>query len=459
MPKRKNTFSGPSSKRSKAQPFDPHTVDASSLPPRAVETIQRTIRSNITNGTKNVFRALKKVRGHETQKLVKRIKKDRTDRLEKELEAVKAIGGEELHKIAEEHVLRCIGKKKRITLHPLWPKDLTIPELKKEEEAKMNVLSRLYGAPAVKEAVTEVLKGVEEAMGIKVEAEAKTTKETADEDNTQSEENDKKEKKAKEANEKERKKPVTKAGEEDEDDDEEDEEDEEEEEEGENLPEENLNEDDLWDRLMDPNSKDFAAFEERIGASEDEDEGDDDNHDELTRTDDEWSGGSEAEDDDEDEKKAPELKKKTLAVAAEKPKKATKAAPAPPASSTFLPSLMSGYVSGGDSDPDAEWHEQNAKRGPPEKKERKNRMGQQARRALWEKKFGARANHVRQQQEKEQAKKLKAEKKKMEKEQEKKRIADAPMHPSWEAARKAKEKAAAMASAISKPLGKKITFD
>jgi hypothetical protein len=452
MPKRKNTFSGPSSKRSKPQPFDPHTVDASSLPPRAVETIQRTIRSSITNGTKNVFRALKKVRGHETQKLVKRLKKDRTDRLEKELEAVKAIGGEELHKIAEEHVLRCIGKKKRITLHPLWPKDLTIPELKKEEEAKMNVLSRLYGAPAVKEVITEVLKGVEETMGIKDEVEAKATKEAAaKEDNTKSEKKEKKEKEAKEATEKERKKPVTKATEEEEEEDEE--------EEGENEPEEDLNEDDLWDRLMDPKSKDFAAFEDRIGASDDEDEDDDDTHDELTRTDDEWSGGSEAEDDDEDEKKAPEPKKKTLAVAVEKPKKASKAAPASSASSTFLPSLMSGYVSGGDSDPDAEWHQQNAKRGPPEKKERKNRMGQQARRALWEKKFGARANHVRQQEEKERAKKMKAEKKKMEKEQEKKRIEEAPMHPSWEAARKAKEKAAAMASAISKPQGKKITFD
>lgn len=62
----------------------------------------------------------------------------------------------------------------------------------------------------------------------------------------------------------------------------------------------------------------------------------------------------------------------------------------PPAQTTFLPSLMGGYLSGSDSasDPDDD---------PDARPARKNRMGQQARRMLWEKKFGANANHLRKQ--------------------------------------------------------------
>lgn len=75
------------------------------------------------------------------------------------------------------------------------------------------------------------------------------------------------------------------------------------------------------------------------------------------------------------------------------PKKAkgSKASAAPAQSTTFLPSLMmGGYWSGSEEASDDE-----AAAGPPK---RKNRMGQQARRALWEKKYGAKANHVQQEQ-------------------------------------------------------------
>ncbi len=68
-----------------------------------------------------------------------------------------------------------------------------------------------------------------------------------------------------------------------------------------------------------------------------------------------------------------------------KPKKPPSAAPN---STTFLPSLSMGYWSGSESAEDL------SDEGP---KERKNRMGQQARRALWEKKFGKNANHVKKQ--------------------------------------------------------------
>ncbi|KAE8356466.1 BUD22-domain-containing protein [Aspergillus coremiiformis] len=70
--------------------------------------------------------------------------------------------------------------------------------------------------------------------------------------------------------------------------------------------------------------------------------------------------------------------------------KSSKASSTPATSTTFLPSLtMGGYFSGSESE---------AEDLDAEQPRRKNRMGQQARRALWEKKFGTGANHLKQQQ-------------------------------------------------------------
>ncbi|CAI7634848.1 unnamed protein product [Penicillium glandicola] len=74
-----------------------------------------------------------------------------------------------------------------------------------------------------------------------------------------------------------------------------------------------------------------------------------------------------------------------------KPTKGSAAAAAAVKTTTFLPSLMNGgYWSGSEEATD----EEDSKAKPV----RKNRMGQQARRALWEKKFGVGANHVKQEQ-------------------------------------------------------------
>jgi BUD22 len=70
-----------------------------------------------------------------------------------------------------------------------------------------------------------------------------------------------------------------------------------------------------------------------------------------------------------------------------RPKKSTKLAQQGPLKpgSTFLPTLMGGYWSGSESATDDE----------DISTRKKNRPGQQARRALWEKKFGAGANHLK----------------------------------------------------------------
>lgn len=151
----------------------------------------------------------------------------------------------------------------------------------------------------------------------------------------------------------------------------------------------------------------------------------------------------------------------------------------PVTSTTFLPSLsMGGYISASDSesDPDPE----NSDNGG--KPQRKNRMGQQARRALWEKKYGAGANHVQKE----------SQKKKRDRDSgwdvrrgatsggnpregrgfkggtgsglgqgrhhgqaREKPQDDKPIHPSWEAAKKVKEQQQSAASFQ----GKKVTFD
>lgn len=151
--------------------------------------------------------------------------------------------------------------------------------------------------------------------------------------------------------------------------------------------------------------------------------------------------------------------------------------PTPPTSTTFLPSLsMGGYFSGSESDPEPEDYASTP--------HRKNRMGQQARRALWEKKYGSSANHVKRQRkevktsrdsgwdlrrgatdpEGDKRKRMtrhgKGGDRRMQRNSAtapKRRAHDdnKPLHPSWEAKRKSKEQQQHMAAFQ----GKKVTFD
>ena len=166
-----------------------------------------------------------------------------------------------------------------------------------------------------------------------------------------------------------------------------------------------------------------------------------------------------------------------------KPQRVSKPS-APPTATTFLPSLtMGGYISGSDSDVRLSDEE------AANLQIRKNRRGQRARRAIWEKKFGSGANHVKKQKQgrdhgwdvrrgateattkREKPKKVPnqgaagrtksdeargapdgkaggATPSKVRKKE------DGPLHPSWEAAKKAKELKKSTAFT-----GKKIVFD
>ncbi|KAL7970343.1 Bud-site selection protein, partial [Trichoderma sp. SZMC 28014] len=88
-----------------------------------------------------------------------------------------------------------------------------------------------------------------------------------------------------------------------------------------------------------------------------------------------------ADNDDEPEPEAKKSKKEKKEE--DKKKRAAKAAlkAARPGDSTFLPTLMGGYISGSESASDID--------APPKK-----RRGQRARQAIWEKKYGAKAKHL-----------------------------------------------------------------
>ncbi|BGP47446.1 hypothetical protein JCM10450v2_003298 [Rhodotorula kratochvilovae] len=153
-----------------------------------------------------------------------------------------------------------------------------------------------------------------------------------------------------------------------------------------------------------------AGFSEDEGPSGDEEEDDEDAaiQRELAALEDgvgsegEWSG-SEADDDEDGASvssvpappaKASKRRQPSLSPSPPPAKKARSAAPLKPTtSSSFLPSLAAGYVSYSDSDgEDARWVkdlEREDKKGA-----RKNRRGQRARQAIWEKKYGSAANHV-----------------------------------------------------------------
>lgn len=140
----------------------------------------------------------------------------------------------------------------------------------------------------------------------------------------------------------------------------------------------------------------FAKYDELLGSSsdEDEDEGDDmykrfRGQEKVDLDDISLSGSgseSDVEEDSSESEEAPSVPqptvKKTTKESKQKSAKAAKVGPV--RDSTFLPSLMGGYISGSESASDIDV-------APPKK-----RLGQRSRQAIAEKKYGARAKHLRQ---------------------------------------------------------------
>ena len=145
---------------------------------------------------------------------------------------------------------------------------------------------------------------------------------------------------------------------------------------------------------------------------------------------------------------------------------------------TFLPSLHTGFIPGDDwSDAEADYADTGGK--GPAKSQRKNRRGQRERRAIWEKKYGRHANHLKLREKEprkarehrvpdrptKRPKPMQAPPPKQPRTQDphppsSSRVqpapppSNAPLHPSWIAKQRAKE-----AQHAAKPQGTKVVFD
>lgn len=391
------------------------------------------------------------------------------------------MGQIDLTSLASSHILKVLSKSKPISSSLLFPHWLLMQKesegkLGERETAKRNLIARLYNSNSVKEEMMVVLANVRKAMGVD-EGETEIGKKELKSKKWQPQERDE-----------------SGGGD---DRGEQDQRIVEEfcalkvkagtaqsfvEEVGEIFEEE-------WDGITDLRASEdsemdldtfSAGFDNRLaGSSDGEDLG-------LPQRDidDEWSGEEEADEDDYKENPnppaagvVPEQNSKSKAKSKTqqnnipiipKPKRSETPKPSSSKMSTFLPTLMSGYISGSDSDINTDNYKN--KNGPTEPKDRKNRMGQQARRALWEKKFGKNADHVKREEaeqgRKEVERRIKRGKgvdgKKGDSAEKKGKSTEVkgPLHPSWEAARKMKEQQSKVQEAVmGKPMGKKIVFD
>ncbi|OAT05738.1 NADH-ubiquinone oxidoreductase 30.4 kDa subunit [Blastomyces gilchristii SLH14081] len=402
------------------------------------------LEQKIEHGCQLIHRALKTARGFERQKLGRRQKTatetNETAQLSRIEEEIQALKGLDLGVTAERHLLKHLAKTKRIAESPAFSRVAArkpLPEGPKNGP-EANVVARLFKSNPVRDVLPGILSGIRQILGLGdgVLVEKSRTRETTP--------------------------PITKrlsAVEE---------------ESRSNRQQANGHENDLAmeDADMEQYNARLASSSESESGSDEEGGRDNDNgfrrnsaryEPSLSPT---PSTGSSA----------------SISKTKTKPSKSNNKNP----ETTFLPSLtLGGYWSGSESaDEDA------AAAGI---QPRKNRMGQQARRKLWEKKFGSGANHLKNQPpEKEKSRDSGWDMRKGATARDKMRgrrgrggfaggmssrrakvdrVAQAPnpnfeqlrprpapdqkpLHPSWEAAKKAKEQKSNAAFQ-----GKKVVFD
>ena len=461
MPKRKNPFTNPPSKSQRLTHPSTATTTTTTLPARAHAQVTKSLTSALPTYHKRIFRVLKKARGFETVKLIRRIKSSRTSiapttgstaRLEAELEVLKKL---KLDVLARAHLRRCVGRDGKCVRSGVFDWGVWGAEGAGEDgevrgmgKVELDVCARLYGGKAVREVMGDVLEGVRRILGVDEGEEVVRVGGDGEEGEGKRkiEERLGRDKGGRGVKEKRRKKE-----EEDEEEDEEEGEEEEEEEEevesaslpvsasdddddsdseSEHEEEEGEDQEDVWKGIDSAGLDAFSAFDSRVAfsssASSSESESESDAGPYHHATEEDWSTSS-----------APKSKSKPTQKLG---------------TSTFLPTLLAGYISDSCSSTSSTTSPKH-KKGPPEKKQRKNRMGQQARRALWEKKYGQNAAHLKQEAQRKERKVVKE--KKMEGQTEGK------LHPSWEAARKAREGKMVVVQEVLKSGsgGKKVVFD
>ncbi|MCJ1360520.1 MAG: hypothetical protein MMC33_010528 [Icmadophila ericetorum] len=369
---------------------DREELDAPSAKRNGLQVPRRQLEIALEHSKKSVFRALKIGRGFERQKLGRRQKQamekgasqDELARLDAEVAALKSL---DLEAIAKMHIFKSLVKTKSIVSAPAFPKHIlkAVEKYKASSDvAYANITARLFNSNPVKEAMVEVMATARRALGVE-QPERKEKKQRAGKIDTTS--NNKM---------------------------------------GDILAQTpathfsaSSQTDDGWDGFEDSGAEVKPEPVESI-------EEDSDEFEQYKSRLAPHSSNEEFEDNDPGLRREPSYSpirtkpSSAQTVAAKFPPQSLSPSPSPstspslsissrssspgpfrhPApvplsakSTTFLPSLsLAGYYSGNSSDSEGNEPRENGQ------KVRKNRMGQQARRALWEKKYGAGAKHVQQ---------------------------------------------------------------
>ncbi|KAH8666786.1 Bud-site selection protein [Xylariales sp. PMI_506] len=393
------------------------------------------LQDNLQKWEKELVRGLKTAKGFERQRLSKRIREassdpTKTERLEREVMVLKSL---DLHQAAHQHLCSSLLKIKGIAASPNLPdfiKPVAKPTLTEEERTALhNVTSALCNRKQVKDIIDEAIMGTCIALRApmperKGKGKVKNGREEQENQPDDTEKGqattsklgksvteEKTAKTTKQAQASKKKQDSTK---------------------------EDLDESSSWEGFGSEDEaaqdsgdeeKVFSKFAHMLGGDSDEDEDaggasddDQDMQDSRARSirgpSDYFSGSSDGEGDDDDEdsqhseldsdaetdedlaeeedesgEESEDSDDSTPPIKKAKTKTSAKAAAesASRGNSTFLPSLMGGYISGSESEAS------DIDVAPPV---RKNRRGQKARQAIWEKKYKEKANHIKNQAQK-----------------------------------------------------------
>ncbi|KIW59677.1 hypothetical protein PV05_04112 [Exophiala xenobiotica] len=333
--------------------------DSKKLDPVLENQVSR-LRAKLTYGIKSLHAALKLARGFEKQKLGRRQKAASSEphnllRLREEVIVLKQL---KLDRTARQYVIKQLVKTKRIKEHPafiqVYGPDPVLDPTKSIAEG--NVIGRLFNSGPVKQVLPGIMNGIYDALDI---SQAGPDKIDIKRD----------------------KRAVTSKS-------------------------KNSEDEDVFDGFSDREPDDGEAVNDDLSGSE------------MDNLLDQYAGRLASSDDETNDDASADLQfspsdsiseqgnlirppREDLSISAspepvdrrERPSNTEKIVK-PLSSTAFLPSLsLGGYYSGSDS----ETGDLNYNRGPPLRKERKNRRGQRARQKLAEMKFGKKANHIAQQ--------------------------------------------------------------
>ncbi|KAH8176911.1 BUD22 domain-containing protein [Sarocladium implicatum] len=343
-----------------------------------------------------VFRALKAAKGFERQRIAKRsrdagVSDDKKQRLDRELSVLKTL---DLHQTAKAHLYASLLKVKSIAASTDLPDEVRAtvakPDVTPDEQAALhNVTSGLYNREPVKQAIDRATAAVCDILDLPPPEKAKRARKGKDapkeevEAPKQSQASTKQNKQQRGSEEDEDDESVFEGFESDVDE-----------------PGPAVGE--VGSEAEAEEEAEFSKYDTLLGDSSDEEEEEEEEEDfddkffaELRRRKanaketanlEDISSGSESEVESLSEgpsrSPSPELKKGKSKAKPEKPSAKEVRATKPAKDTTFLPSLMGGYISGSESASDVDV-------APPKK-----RLGQRQRQAIAEKKYGDKARHV-----------------------------------------------------------------